>query len=78
MPISIVFFFQAQAERMKAQIQDKMVEKLALTHRQVQQKQAIAKAKRKRQVARTARQVEQIRQSGHISTLHFWCCSWFF
>lgn len=79
-PVSIVFFLcvQAQAERMKAQAQGKIVKKLTLTHRRVEQKQAIAEAKRKRQAARTARQAEKIRRTGHISMLHFQCCSWFF
>ncbi|XP_042416652.1 uncharacterized protein LOC122005612 isoform X1 [Zingiber officinale] len=68
---------EAQAEWMKAQAQGKMVKKLAVTHRRVEQKQALAEAKRKRQATRTAKQAEQIRRTGHISMLHFWCCSWF-
>ncbi|CAL9771888.1 unnamed protein product [Musa acuminata subsp. burmannicoides] len=69
---------EAQAELMKARAQDKLVEKLSLTRRRVEHKQAVAEAKRNRQAARTAEQVEQIRQTGRVYTPHIWCCSWFF
>lgn len=74
----LIFIFQAQAELMKARAQDKLVEKLSLTRRRVEHKQAVAEAKRNRQAARTAEQVEQIRQTGRTYTLRIWCCSWFF
>lgn len=69
--------FQAQAEQMKANAQERMVEKLALTRRRVVEKQTKAEAKRNQLAVRAAQQVEQIRNTGHMpKSHHHRCCSW--
>nr|CAD1841512.1 unnamed protein product [Ananas comosus var. bracteatus] len=57
---------EARAEQMKARAQQRMVEKLTKTRLKVDAKKATLDARRDRQVVRLARQVEKIRQTGHV------------
>ncbi|KAK1327195.1 hypothetical protein QJS10_CPA01g00523 [Acorus calamus] len=68
---------EAQAEQMRAQAGEKVTNKMSLTKRRSEEKRAAARARRDRNAARTARQVECIRRDGRVPTtsVHL-CCLW--
>lgn len=68
---------QAKAERVRARALEKMAEKLAMTRRQVDEKQAAARAQMNKQASRTAHKAEHIRRTGQIPSLNYLCCGGF-
>ncbi|RWW66175.1 hypothetical protein BHE74_00026477 [Ensete ventricosum] len=69
---------QAKAERVRARAIEKMAEKLAMTQRQVDEKQAAARARMNKQASRTAHKAEHIRRTGQISSKpNYLCCGGF-
>lgn len=62
---------------MRAHAQDKMMNKLAITRQQSEEKRAAAEARKNRQAAKTAQQVEYIHRTGRIPSSHFLCCKCF-
>ncbi|KAJ8503992.1 hypothetical protein OPV22_004878 [Ensete ventricosum] len=69
---------EAKAERVRARAIEKMAEKLAMTQRQVDEKQAAARARMNKQASRTAHKAEHIRRTGQISSKpNYLCCGGF-
>lgn len=68
-------FSQVEVERMRAHAHDKLMNKLAAAKHKAEEKRALAEARRDQQAARTARQAEFIRRTGHIPS-SFSCWNW--
>ncbi|KAG1361139.1 remorin 4.1 [Cocos nucifera] len=66
---------EVEVERMRAHAHDKLMNKLAAAKHKAEEKRALAEARRDQQVARTARQAEYIRRTGHIPS-SFSCWNW--
>ncbi|CAL9163293.1 unnamed protein product [Musa hybrid cultivar] len=68
---------EAKAERVRARALEKMAEKLAMTRRQVDEKQAAAQARMNKQASRTAHKAVHIRRTGQIPSPNYLCCGGF-
>ncbi|KAJ6839911.1 uncharacterized protein M6B38_311045 [Iris pallida] len=67
---------EVEVERMRARANDKLMSKLACAKHKAEEKRAAAEARKNRQAAKTAEQVEYIRRTGRVPSSSS-CWSWF-
>ncbi len=63
---------------MRAQALAKMLKKTAMARQISEEKRAAADARKKKDEAKTASQVEYIRQTGKVPSSQYVCCGWFY
>ena len=71
----LIALWQEHAERIRSEAMAKMAEKLEVTRRVAEEKQASANARMNKQAAIAAQKAEKIRQTGHVPRSSILCCS---